>query len=96
MFSVRGMEAALATSLKGFVMNFFSVFSNAWNSLTESTSGNSITAMVNTDGTPMLNETIDIHGNLFGVTGLDSAIDTGMPSFDCGSSWSGDGFNDCA
>ena len=77
-------------------MNLFSVFSNAWNSLTEGTNtGDSFAAIVNIDGTPMLNESIDIHGNPFGVTSFDSSIDTGL-SFDCSSSWSGEGFNDCS
>ena len=76
-------------------MNFFSVFSNAWNSLTEGTTGNSFAPIVNIDGTPMVNDSIDIHGNPFGVTSFDSSTDTGM-SFECGPSWSGDGFNDCA
>jgi hypothetical protein len=77
-------------------MNLFSFFSNAWTSLPGSTSGDSLAHIVNVDGTPMLNESIDIHGNPFGVTSFDSSIDSGMSSFDCGSSFSGDGFNDCS
>lgn len=49
-------------------MNFFSVFSSAWNSLTEGATGNSFAPIVNIDGTPMANDSIDIHGNPFGVT----------------------------
>lgn len=75
-------------------MSLSSAFSDFWNSLTSDSSVDAFSPMVNIDGTPMLDSTIDIHGNPFGVTDAHSPVDTGM-SFDSGTDWSsGDAFSD--
>lgn len=74
-------------------MSIFSIFSNAWNSF----SGSGLDTVVlacNIDGSPMVNDSVDIHGNPFGVVDMHSQIDPGV-SFDAGAGWSsGSGFHD--
>lgn len=78
-------------------MRWFSVFSDAWNSLTDSEGLDTATPIVNIDGTPMLNESIDIHGHPFGVTSFESPATPSQSwdwgSSDCGGSGTG-GFSD--
>ncbi len=76
-------------------MRWFSVFSDAWNSLTHSDGVDAFTPIVNIDGTPMLNESIDIQGNPFGVTSIDTPASQSFDwgSSDCAGSGSG-GFSD--
>ena len=44
--------------------------------------------IANVDGTPMVDSSIDIHGNPFGVTSLHSTFDA-CGSLDSGTDWSG-------
>jgi len=85
------------------LFNTLHSFFSSWNgsSLSLGTSG----PLVNTDGTPMLDNCIDVMGKPFGVMdtsahdcsfGSDTGMGVGM--FDCGSTWDsgsggfGDGF----
>ena len=77
------------------MVNLFTVFLNVWDSMTDATTSmDSLAPIVNVDGTLMLDDNIDIHGNPFGMTTTDSSFDAGM-SFDNGSSWSVDDSNSC-
>jgi len=74
-------------------MGLVSAFSDVWNSFTANFLGDPIAHIVNVDGTPMVNDCIDIHGNPFGVSSGSSTMDSHM-SFDNPESWSsGGGFD---
>ena len=76
-------------------MGWLSALSDAWNSLTNVGGLGTPTPGVNIDGTPMLNESVDINGNPFGVTSVDTPINQ---SWDWGSNEGsgsgGGGFSD--
>lgn len=76
-------------------MGWLSALSNAWNSMTIFDALGTPTPGVNIDGTPMLNESMDINGNPLGVSSIDTPTSHswGWDSNESGNSGGG-GFSD--
>jgi hypothetical protein len=83
-------------------MSLFSAFQSLWSYCADASALDDSSATcgpmgtgVNIDGTPMLNETMDIHGHPFGVTDspfVDLFMSLDGCSIDCGSSSFGGDF----